>query len=759
MRLGKNMENHRSFTTGRFLLRCFITVVVSVLLLAPFSGYSEARGAGAASSKRFITVDFDNVDIRLFIQYMSELTGKNFVIDKNVQGNVTIVSPTKISEQEAYRVFESVLEVNGYTLVPSGSVTKIVPAAVANSKGIATIRGGEQAGGEDKVVTQLIPLAHTSPEEMKQVLAPLVSKTSVLIGHTKSGMLIITETLSNIKRLMSIIKELDVENDKEDIVVIPLKNSASPTLAKILTTVYQSAGGAVQKGGGKAARVKIVPYERVNALVVMASSDDISKIKSLVNLMDTEEPRGGGNIHVFYLQHANSVELAKVLTSIPGTKSKGSEKGRPVPVSNNVKIMADEETNSLIITASKEEYAVLQDVIKKLDIPRQMVYLEALIMEVDANRSFELGVEWSGVGSFKKETGELRVGFSDSGYSSLNGITGEERSLPASGFSFGVLRSGIQIGDVLFPNIGAILRAYKTDSDINIIATPQILTTDNKKAMISVGENVPFITSQNTTASEQDYTQYEYRDVATKLAITPQINQADTLRLDIETEVVKIKEVDNFRPTTYTRTASTTVILNDQDTVVIGGIIGQDATKDENKVPLLGDIPLIGELFKSKTTTNAKTNMFIFVTPRIIRNPADITHVTLEKEDEISDVIPGVKDHLTKTGNKEHAKILNEKGLSYFAHGELVKAREYFEEALENDPGYIHAIYNMAIVTEKQGKDEVAVEYYKKVIAHDAAQDTLVMVEDKDEPQEFQPSLFEMSKEGIMRIQNKGILE
>ncbi len=751
--------NKNSFGTSRMFLKNIAALVVCVFLFAPLIGYGEAQNPETVDSKRFITVDFDNVDIRLFIKYMSELTGKNFVVDKSVQGNVTIISPSKISEEEAYRVFESVLDVNGFSIVPSGSVIKIVPSAVARSKGIETFRSDKHLGGEDKVVTQLIPLAHTSPEEMKKILAPLVSKTSVMIGHTQSGMLIITETLSNIKRLMSIIKELDVEYDTEEVVVIPLKNSTSTTLAKILTTVYQGASGSGQKGGGKISRVKIVPYKRVNSLVVMASPDDIAKIKSLVKLMDTEEPSGGGNIHVFYLQHANSVELAKVLTSIPGTKTSGTDKGGVLPVSGNVKIMADEETNSLIITATKEEYAVLQEVIKKLDIPRQMVYLEALIMEVDANRSFELGVEWSGAGSFREETGELITGFSDSGYGALNAIKGDNKSLPASGFAFGVLRSGIQIGDVLFPNIGAILRAYKTDSDINIIATPQILTTDNKKAEISVGENVPFITSQNTTASEQDYTQYEYKDVATKLAITPQINQADTLRLEIETEVVKIKEVDNFRPTTYTRTAKTTVILNDKDTVVIGGIIGQDATKGENKIPLLGDIPLIGELFKSKTTTSAKTNMFIFVTPRIIRNPADITHVTLEKEDEISDVIPTVKEQMVRVQNKDHAKILTDKGQSYFERGQLVKAREYFEEALENDPEYIYAIYDMAAVSEMQGKDQVAIEYYKKVLDHDAAQDTFLRKLDNTSLQEFEPSLFEMSKEGIMRIQNKGLLE
>ena len=580
--------------------------------------------AGDGTGQRFITIDFDNVDIRMFIKYISELTGKNFVVDKSVQGNVTIVSPTKISEDEAYRVFESVLNVHGYTTVTSGPIIKILPSAEARSQNIDTQVSGESSEPEDRVVTQLIPLKYSSPEEMKKILTPLVSKTSVMVAHTQSGILIVTETQSNMQRLLAIIEAIDVEYFKEDMAVIPLQHATSEAIAKVIGSIYQQAAG--RKDLPAATSIKVVPYERINSLVVVASSTDIERIRSLVAMLDTQIERGEGNIHVFYLQNASATELIKVLNVLPEAKAGGGGKDEAniqMPaISKDVKITADAETNSLIITASKEEYGVIEDVIKKLDIPRRMVYLEALIMEVDTAKSFEVGVQWITGGVFDDGTGRLVTGFSGNTEPPFNLIGGIDDADPdlANGFTFGVLKQGIQIGGVTFPNIAAVLRAFKNDSAIDIISTPQILTTDNKKAEISVGENIPYITSQNTSSTTgQDYTQYEYKDVSTKLTITPHINQADTLRLEIQTEVIKLKAGstgDQFRPTTFKRTADTTVILNDTDTVVIGGIIGQDSTDSDYRVPLLGDIPLLGRLFKH-TTKNEQHDQHVH-----LHNPA-----------------------------------------------------------------------------------------------------------------------------------------
>jgi len=701
-----------------FLLLCAGVIIVPTTVLS-----APKQNAGQkTTNERYITIDFDNVEINLLIKYISELTGKNFVVDPAVRGNVTIISPTKISENDAYLVFLSVLEIHGFTTIPSGSVIKIVPSAEARSRSIDTIISGTVTNPEDRVVTQLVPLKYTTPVEMQKVLQPLVSKTSVVIPHTQSGMLIITETLSNIKRLLSIIETLDVEYSREEVAVIPLDFANSNKVSTILNTIFQrTAAKAAVKGATAKSSIKVVPYERINALVILAEPSDVARVRRLITKLDTEAERGEGNIHVFYLQNATASELAKVLNALPEQQNQtDAEKtdGKAPAISKNVNVMPDEETNALIITASRAEYAVLEDVIKKLDIPRRMVYLEALIMEVSTDMTFDVGVQWIAGGVFDDGTGKVATGFSgEQGFDLIGGIVDPDNPSLPRGFALGVVKEGIEIGGITFPNIAAILKAYQSDENINIISTPQILTTDNKKAEISVGENVPFITSQNTTASAQDYTQYEYKDVATKLSITPHINQADTLRLEIETEVTRLQGTsESLTPSTFKRTAVTTVIVNDKDSVVIGGIIGQDVLESEWKIPFLGDIPYLGWLFKTHTTDERKTNMFIFVTPHIIKNPADIAAVSLRKEDELGTVMPQVKEQLHKEVNPEHSVKLADLGYEKLASGSNIAAKEYFIEALSINPNNPFALINLGVLYEKDNVYPMAIQMYQRVI-------------------------------------------
>lgn len=714
-------------------------------------------GAGTENG-RFITIDFDNVDIQLFIKYISELTGKNFVVDKAVQGNVTIISPTKISVEDAYRVFQSVLEVHGFTTVEAGPVTKIMPSARARSQNVEMLQVGVPSAPEDKVVTQLVQLKYTSPEEIQKVLTPLVSQTAVMISHTPSGILIITDTMSNIQKLLSIIAILDVESRDDEVAVIPLQHASANSLAKILASMFQGPAAVPGRRQAESAlrdNIQIVPYERVNSLIVLANASNMRRVRNLIAMLDTEVQRMEGNIHVYYLQNATAAELAKVLNVLPEKQPQGDEAGaaKPAAISRSVQIMADEETNSIVIIASREEYLVLEDVIRKLDIPRRMVYLEALIMEVDADKTLDLGVEWAAGGQFADETGILATGFSgQEGFNLISGLDSEDPALPP-GYSFGVLRQGIRIGNVVFPNIAAVLRAVKTDSDVNIIATPQILTTDNKKAEISVGENVPFITSQNVTPGQQDYTQYEYRDVATKLTITPHINQANTLRLEIFTEVVRLQaDSEENRPSTFKRTATTTVLLNDNDTVVIGGIIGQDATDGEWKIPLLGDIPVLGWLFKTHSSTNRKTNMFIFITPRIIRNPADAISVTLEKEVEMEKITPASMKQEKQGDQKINSMKLTEKGFERLQAGDLANAKDLFRKALQQDPTNPYAAMDMGVVYEQEGAIDLALEMYRSVI-NSGTQEVASVASDSDR---MGTPLVQIARENIERLTKSG---
>jgi general secretion pathway protein D len=608
-------------------------------------------------ASRYITIDFDNVDIALFIKFISELTGKNFIIDNAVKGKVTVISPTKISVDEAYKVFESVLEVHGFSTVPAGAVIKIVPAVEARSKSIETRLREEATAPEDRVVTQLIPLNYANPDELSKLFRPLISKNSVIVSYEPTRMLIVTDVQSNIKRLLGIVKEIDVAGIGEEVSVIPIAHATASTLAKSLSDIFQAqvSRRPTVRGAPAQPTTKIVADERTNSLITLATEDDTQKIQGLVALLDKPVPRGEGDIHVYYLQNASAEDLQKVLMAIPSKEIKEQEKGKAPVVSKDVQIVADKATNSLVITAKKHDYLVLEDIIKKLDIARSMVYLEALIMEVNVDKDFKLGVEWMGMEDFTYD-GKSGGFFAGSGgigdYENIQGLT--KSTLP-SGFSLGVFGAAIQIGDLVFPNLGAILQAYQKDSDVNIISTPQILTTDNEEAEIYVGENVPYLTKEAT--GEQTYQTYEYKDVGVTLKITPQINQERFVRLKIFQENISLKEgTEKYRPTTLKRSAETTVIIKDMNTVVIGGIIGESAEKSTNKTPCLGDIPALRWLFSALSRSQNKTNLFVFLTPYIITSPTEAKEIYDKKKENMQGIQGGAVKMYKKPERRDQGR-------------------------------------------------------------------------------------------------------
>lgn len=598
--------------------------------------------AKQAPGTRYVTIDFDNVDIELLIKFISELTGKNFVVDKAVKGKVTIISPTKISVEEAYKVFESVLEVHGFTTVPTGSVTKILPAVQARSKNIETRLREEAIDPEDKVVTQLIPLDYADPNELKKLFAPLISKSSVIIAYPPTGILIVTDVLSNIKRLLHIVKVIDVVGIGEEIFVVPLEHATSTVLVKSLTSVFQT--GARRKGAPATHGVKVVADERTNSLIIAGTEEDILRVKQLINLLDKEIPRGEGDIRVYYLQNANAEDLAQVLTALPSKQAKAPQAGKAPVISKEVQIVADKATNSLVITANKDDYLILEDVIQKLDIARRMVYIEALLMEVGVDKRFELGVQWQvadDIGSYEgRELGAF--GASTPTQSNLPNVSAAGVALP-TGFSLGILGESITISGVEFPSIGAVIRAFQSDGDIHILSHPQIMTTDNEEAEIVIADNIPFLTRQETSVSGIDYSNYEFKDVGTTLKITPQINQERFVRLKIYQEVSQVVEQAAIGlPTTLKRQTETTVIVKDTHTVVIGGLIDETLSQTRYRVPCLGNIPLLGWLFKSVGRTSDRSNLFVFLTPHIIENPEEAQKIYDDKKEQIDRIKEGV---------------------------------------------------------------------------------------------------------------------
>lgn len=644
----------KSFTNRLKGILCLFIIISFVLISISSATENSANEIGSEikhtdKSKQLVSIDFNNVDISVFIKFISELTGKNFVIDQRVRGAVNIISPSKISIDEAYKVFESVLEVHGYSTVKSGKVIKIVPSHDARSKNIETMFKEETRSPEDKVVTQLVHLKYADPGEIKKLFAPLISKSSLVLAYSPTNMLVITDTYSNITRLLKILDVIDVTGTGLELSVIPLEFAGAEKLVKILSTVFQTRRR--PKKGNLGKFVKFVADERTNTIVLLASENDTIRIKKLVKLLDREVPRGKEKIRVYYLENATAEDLAKVLQELPAKKSSPAKGKKEAPlISGDVIIKADKATNSLIIMAEKDDYLVIEEIIEKLDIPRAMVYIECLIMEVNVNKEFNLGTEWQAGGKTsydgQSKTGFFGGGFSGGGennYSNIGGMTGSGTVSLPSGFSLGVFGEVVTIGNIIFPNLAAVIQAYKKDKDVHILSTPQILTTDNEEASITVGKNIPYITRQDTTIDDRSYSNYEYKDVGITLKITPQISKDRMVRLNISQEVTKLESISGaeFRPTTLKRTIDTTVIVKDKNTVVIGGLIDDSFSDIEYMVPCLGNIPVLGWAFKSMSKSNDKTNLFIFLTPHVIKNPVEADMVYKKKKDQIDKIKEG----------------------------------------------------------------------------------------------------------------------
>ena len=628
------------------LLVLILTMHLSMDAIAQVSGKTGKTSTvkqdprGNTDSERFISIDFNDVDISVFIKFISELTSKNFVVDQRVKGKVTIISPSKISVKEAYKVFESVLEVHGYTTVEAGQVIKIIPSPDARSKNIETRLKEEAASPADRVVTQLIPLKFANSTEIKKLFAPLISKSSVILAYPPTNMLIVTDIYSNIKRLLRILTAIDVTGMGEELSVIPLEYADSTKFVKILNSIFKTKTR--PKAQASVSAIKFVADERTNTIIVLASEVETARIKRLIHMLDRKTPRGKEKIRVYYLENANAEELAKVLQEL-STKKGGAPEMRKTPfVSEKAKITADKATNSLIIMAGKEDYLVLEEIINKLDIPRSMVYIESLIMEVNVEKDFNLGVEWIAGGKTSINNKETAIGGS---FRSTGGVLPSPLASPERGFSLGIFSEAVTVAGITFPNLGALVRAFKKDKDVHILSTPQILTTDNEEATITVGKNVPYQTRAGTSDADVDYSYYEYKDVGITLKITPQITKDRMVRLNIALEATKLDElasiIVNDRPTTLKRTIENTVIVKDKNTVVIGGLIDDSFTKTEYKVPCLGDIPLLKFLFKSTSRASEKTNLFIFITPHVIENPAEAKDVYQKKKDQIDQIQEG----------------------------------------------------------------------------------------------------------------------
>ncbi len=592
-----------------------------------------------------VSLFFKDVDIRVLIQFMAKLTGKNYVVSDKVSGRVSIVAPKPVSVEEAMTIFESVLEVNDFTTIKSGDVIKVVPVREARRAGVAMLPPHQRPPpGSEAMVTQMVTLKHASAQDLRAILVPLASRYAYITAHQATNSLILTDVASNVRRLTQIIEELDLPGSQNLVEVVPLTYASANEMAKALQELFRQP--TVQRRKGQAVRslseegLKVLSDERTNSLILLGDRGDIDKALRLISRLDLPEPAGSFNIHVLYLKYAVADELSQVLSNLAGgqaPKTTDKDKKTQVPkeerlkvLSGEVKIVADPATNSLIVSATPQEFKVIQAIVAKLDIPRTMVYVEAVILEMTTDKSLEFGIQWS--------AGE--EGFAGFG----SQVSSDVSDVLAPGLSFGTVGTAIKFGEFIIPDLRALVRAVQGDTDIRVVATPQILTADNEEATIQVAQNMPFVTrvDQGTSETDRAIQVFEYRDVGYTLKVTPRISENRIVRLGVEAEakaVVKAQTTDTegrslLAPTTTVRQAKTVILSRDQEIVVIGGLIGNEMEESGTQVPCLGTLPVIGWGFKSTTSKGKRTNLLIFLSPHILASQEEIQALSERKKEE-----------------------------------------------------------------------------------------------------------------------------
>ncbi len=591
-----------------------------------------------------ITLNLKDADIRALISTVSKFTGKNFIIDPRVKAKITVISAETLTPEEVYEVFLSILQVHGYAAVPTGSVIKIVPEVNAK-QGPLPMSGSAKGEGGDELITKVISLDHVPAAQLVPILRPLVPQQGHLAAYNPTNTLIITDHAGNIQRLMKIIAGVD-RAESDELEVIPLNHASAPELVRIVNSLYP------KNVKDQANQINLAADERTNSILMSGERAIRLKIRSTIIQLDTPLDDGGGNTHVVYLRYAKAENMVKILTGIQeqATKKTSSSKRTPAApataaraaavasfISESAIIQADEETNALVITADPNTLLTLKSVIRQLDIRRAQVHIEAIIAEITTGRDKQIGIGAVVDGSQSSDN-TFPVGISN-----LAGI-GELIAAAAGGVEaaegiINTIGTGLTLGigseTSSGVRYGLILKALQNDRAANILSTPSIVTLDNEEAEIIVAQNLPFITGSFTgTGSlnpENPFTTIERQDVGLTLKVTPQINEGDTVKLDIEQEVSDVIATSGEGPITRKRSIKTSVLVDDGGILVLGGLIEEVVNDTQSKVPLLGDIPLLGKLFTTTSSDKNKQNLMVFLRPSILRDFSDAAYVTNEK--------------------------------------------------------------------------------------------------------------------------------
>lgn len=603
---------------------------------------AAAAPTGPALRPGEMMFNFQEADIQAVVKTVSQITGKNFLLDPRVKGKLTIISTQPVSKKAIYQIFLASLKAQGYTAVDSASgFIKLVP--IGDAKQNADVSSGVMPRPGEQTITHVITVQHSSASQLVPLLRPLMAPTSQLSVYPPSNTLIVTDYADNIRNLLRIVEIIDQRGGAE-LAIIPLKHASALDIADMVVRLYpnvsQSPGtpSPAQAAGGEADRVTILPDLRTNSLLVRAENlGAISDLREFVDKLDVPA-KVAGNTRVVYLRNAEATKLAEILRGLLTGEARAQTAapavpGRPAATRSGAEssqIQADESTNSLIISAPDAVFNNLRAVIEKLDVRRAQVFIEALIAEITTDKASQLGVQWF-VGD-QKSGGSLGAvtNFPASGSGIVSAAINPAGLASSGGLTLGFVGESITVDGRQIRGLGALARALEEKNIANIMSTPNLLTLDNAEAKIVVGQNVPFLTGSfsqatTTTGAVNPFQTIERKDVGLTLKIKPQISEGGSVKLQIfqESSTVARATVAASDLVTNKRSLETTVVVDDGNTIVLGGLIEDSMSDNTQAVPLLGRIPLLGWLFKSNEKKKTKTNLMVFLRPIIVRGAED----------------------------------------------------------------------------------------------------------------------------------------
>ncbi len=603
--------------------RPLLALLATSLLAVPLPLLAAERGIEPSNTQQDgWTINLKDADIRAFIDQISQLSGQTFIVDPRVKGQVSVVSNATLSLSEVYQLFLSVMATHGFSVLTQGDVARVVPNAEAKAEA-----GGGPSGG-DQLETRVIQVQHTSAAELIPLIRPLVPQFGHLAAVSSANALIISDRSANIARIQDLVRQLD-RAESNDYGVLNLQHGWAVDIAEVLRNSLLRGDAKTTSG------VQIIADSRTNRLIFIGPNEARGKLASLAQSLDTPTTRSA-NTRVIRLRHNDAKSLAETLGDI-SEGLKGPDDGetasrRP----QNILIRADESLNALVLLADPELIGTLESIVRQLDIPRAQVMVEAAIVEVSGDITDALGVQWA-VDARGGTGGAGGVSFGNTGISVgsvLNAIN--ENEIPDN------LPDGAIIG-IGTRSFGALVTALSANSKSNLLSTPSLLTLDNQEAEILVGQNVPFQTGSYTTdaaGANNPFTTIERQDIGVTLKVTPHINEGATLRLQIEQEISSIAPSASLTAqavdlVTNKRAIKSTILAEDGQVIVLGGLIQDDVTRTNAKVPLLGDIPLLGALFRSTQETHVKRNLMVFLRPTVIRDRAGLAALSGKKYSDI----------------------------------------------------------------------------------------------------------------------------